>query len=295
MPRRHRRSLFLALLVSLLLICAGCSRQAAPPGVAAGILSGDTVWAGTVFVGGDVTVARGASLTIAPGTVVRFLTPDSAAGGRADHPHFPGSELNVEGTLVAVGSAGEPITFAAADDAAPAGSWGALNFAEGAAGTLRYCVFRQADSAVHSREATVEIAESVFENNLVGIRFNSSAIRIERNLLRGNGTAVRFHFGAPVVRGNRFESNRVNLFVTAHPRDYRFEGNFFGRPEDYQVVLGEEVPENVHLAGNNWDGGAAAAVLGQIFDGRRSPYLGIVEIEPVATLPANATGPSWMQ
>jgi hypothetical protein len=118
-------------------------------------------------------------------------------------------------------------------------------------------------------------------------------MRIEHNLLRGNGTAIRFHFGAPVVVGNRFEGNRVNLFITAHPRDYRFESNRFGMPLEYQVVLGEEVTEDVLLSHNDWDGATADDVVGRIFDGRRSAYLGTVEVEPMQFLPAGAVGPAW--
>jgi hypothetical protein len=197
--------------------------------------------------------------------------------------------------LTAVGTAEAPILFAAADVSAPPGSWGAVNFAEGSAGTFRYCVFRQADSAVHCREATVEVAESLFENNLVGIRFHTSTMRIERNLLRDNGTGIRFHFGAPIVRHNHFEQNKINLFVTAHPQDYLFENNRFDVPRDYQVVLGEEVPEDVLLANNDWGGLPAPAVFELVFDGHRTPYLGRVQIEPILTVPLDEAGPTWIR
>lgn len=284
----------LLLLLAALLSVAGCLPSPQARAVT-GELHGDLIWSGEIFIGGDVTLAEGARLTILPGTKVRFLPPDGFAGGESDHPHFPGSELNIVGTLIASGTAAAPIVFAAADPDAAAGSWGAVNLAEGAAGTFRYCVFRQADSAIHSREATVEVSESLFENNLVGIRFHTSRIRIEGNLLRGNGAAIRFHYGDPVVRRNRFEANRVNLFITAHPRGYLFEGNRFGTPYDYQVVLGEEVPEDVHLANNDWDGRPAAVVAGQLFDGRRTPYLGWVRFEPVLTVPPDGAGPAWIR
>jgi nitrous oxidase accessory protein NosD len=160
---------------------------------------------------------------------------------------------------------------------------------------VRYCIFRQADSAIHSREAKVEVAKSLFERNLVGIRFHSSPIWITDNLLRDNDTGIRFHFGAPTVSRNRFEGNRVNLFVTAHPSKYQFEDNSFGTPREYQVVLGEEVPEDVRLGGNAWDNPKAEVVLERIFDGRRSPHLGKVEIEPLRDVPLETVGPTWIR
>lgn len=295
MPLRLHSLRLSALAITIALLVSGCLRLSPLPVAVTGDLHGDLIWSGEVLIGGDVTLAEDAHLTILPGTVIRFLAPDGYPGGESEHPHFPGSELNVHGILTAVGSAAAPIVFAAADASAPPGSWGAVNFAEHSSGTLSYCVFRQADSAVHSREATVEMTESLFENNLVGIRFHTSAMRIERNLLRGNGTGIRFHFGAPVVRSNRFEQNRVNLFVTAHPSDYLFENNRFGLPHDYQVVLGEEVPEDVRLIGNDWDDLPVAGVIERIFDGRRTPYLGRVQIEPVRIVPPDEAGPSWIR
>lgn len=294
MPLRLFFPRFFPLVVAALLI-SGCLRPLSPHPVVVGELHGDLTWSGEVFIGGDVTLAADARLTILPGTIVRFLPPAGYPGGESDHPHFPGSELNVHGVLTAIGTPAAPVVFAAADLAAPPGSWGAINFAEGAQGTFRCCVFRQADSAIHCREATVEVTESLFENNQVGIRFHTSKMTIEHNLLRGNETGIRFHFGAPVVRGNRFEQNRVNLFVTAHPRDYLFEGNRFGAPQEYQVVLGEEVMEDVRLANNDWGGAPAAAVVERFFDGRRTAYLGRVLIEPVLVAPPAGAGPSWIR
>lgn len=283
----------LFLIVSLWL-SAGCLHHR-PVTVVSGTLAGDILWTGEIHLAGDVILSPGAHLTIRPGTTVRFISPAGFSGGLTEHPHFPGSELIVQGRLTAIGTAAAPITFQALDDAAPAGSWGAVNFGEGGAGDFRYCIFRHADSAIHAWNAKVRLEESLLEENLVGIRFNSSRMWIENNLLRNNGTAIRFHFGEPVVRSNRFEGNRVNLFITSHPRDYLFENNRFGTPLDYQVVLGEEVPEDVQLANNDWDGVLATDVSDRVFDGRRAPYIGLVQVEPILAAAPDDAGPSWIR
>ena len=283
----------LYLLLLFVAVLVGCVPVAGPLQVR-GELFGDHVWQGEVLVGGDVTLPAGATLTILPGTVVRFLPADDSPGNRSEHPYFSGSELNIEGTLLAIGKPAAPIVFAALNDADPPGSWGAVNFAEGSQGTVRYCIFRQADSAIHSRDARLEVDKSLFERNLVGIRFHSSFIRVTNNLLRNNDTGMRFHYGLPRVSFNIFEGNRVNLFVTAHPSFYLFENNFFGNSSEYQVVLGEEVPEDVTLGGNAWAETNADAVLERIFDGRRSPHLGKVEVEPLIAVPLEV-GPVWIQ
>ena len=282
------------LLGASLLLAGGCLHPHWPAAIT-GILAGDHVWTGEVYLAGDVILAPEARLTIRPGTTVYFLPPQGAPGGLTEHPHFPGSELIVQGQLSALGTAAAPIRFVAADRQAPAGSWGALNFEAGAEGAFAYCLFRQADSAIHSRDSRVTIAESLFEDNLVGIRFHSSTMRIEHNLLRNNGVAIRFHFGAPEVRYNRFATNRVNLFITAHPRDYLFANNHFDTPLEYQVVLGEEVPEEVNLAGNAWSSGAPAELNERLFDGRAVPYLGTVQVEPLLAKPPEGVGPAWIR
>ena len=280
-----------ALLVSLLLafLVAGCQ----PPRVLRGELSGDLFWQGTVYLSGDVTLLPDSHLQIAPGSRVLFLPPGPGEDSLQDHPNFPGSELIVRGTLVADGLPAEPITFAAADPEAPAGSWGGINLSGSPGSRFRNCIFRQADSALHSQESTLLVENSLFDGNLVGIRFFGSAIRIEHNLLRNNGTAIRFHYGAPRIRGNRLVGNVRGIFITAAPRDYLITGNEILASHEFSVVLGEEVPEDVELGGNFWRSRDPAVIRRCFFDHSRFDYLGRVLIEPCLVAPIAGAGPSW--
>ena len=61
-----------------------------------GSIATNTTWSGTVTVGGDVTVASGATLTLAAGTEVRFLANTDDTGSGTDATK---SELIVSGTL----------------------------------------------------------------------------------------------------------------------------------------------------------------------------------------------------
>ncbi|RLB63097.1 MAG: hypothetical protein DRH08_11530 [Deltaproteobacteria bacterium] len=273
------------------LLLSGCLSNREP--VVRGVLHGELVWQGDVFVAGDVILADDVRLTILPGTRVRFMPPDAGPGGLTEHPHFPGSELIVQGQLYAVGTPSEPIIFEASDPAAPAGFWGAVNMEGSKEAVFEYCIFRQADSAVHSRDSQVYIEQSVFENNLVGIRFHTSEILIEHNLLRNNDTGIRFHFGSPVICENKFQDNNVNLFITSHPRDYHMENNSFGPPTEYHVAFGEEVPEDVRMPRNFWVQSETIPFDDFFFDGRRSAYLGRVLVEPTRTSPSTQTGLSW--
>lgn len=275
----------------LCLVLCGCLKSEQP--VIKGVLHGDLVWSGTVHVAGDVILDEDVRLTILPGTMVRFLPPEAGPGGLVEHPHFPGSELIVKGRVRAIGSSAEPIVFESADPQAAAGDWGAINLEGSEEAIFEYCIFRQADSAVHSRDSQVYIEHSVFENNLVGVRFHDSDILIERNLLRNNQTAIRFHFGSPVICENILENNAVNLFVTSYPRDYHIENNSFGFAREYQVVLGEQVPDDVLLPRNYWQHQAGSFPENAFYDGRHTEYLGKVIVDPVRTSPSKQAGPAW--
>ena len=275
----------------LCLMLAGCLAERKP--VVRGVLHGELTWQGDVLVAGDVILAEDVKLTILPGTRVRFMSPDAGPGGLVDHPHFPGSELIIKGQIHAVGTPSEPILFEAVEPDATAGFWGAINLFGSQEAVFEYCIFRQADSAIHSWDSQVYIEQSLFENNLVGVRFNDSEMLVENNLLRNNHTGIRFHFGSPVIFENEFIGNNINLFVTSHPRDYRIENNSFGTPAEYHVVFGEEVPEDVNLSRNFWDRANLSTEGSSFYDGRRISYLGRVIVEPQRMTPSSQVGLSW--
>jgi hypothetical protein len=277
--------------VILCLCCFGC--LAHKERVVSGVLHGEHVWQGNVYVSGDVVLEKDVKLTIMPGTKVRFLQPGEEADSFKEHPNFPGSELIIRGTVTAIGTSQQPIIFEAADQALPSGSWGAVNIEGSPEAIFEYCIFRQADSAVHSRDSHVYIEQSIFLNNLVGVRFHDTQMLIEKNLFQNNDAAVRFHFGSPVICENEFSENNVNMFITSHPSDYHIENNSFGLPLEYHVVFGEEVPEDVKMERNYWETPRDNALADLIFDGRRIDYLGKVLFEPMRSVPSKLAGPSW--
>lgn len=282
---------FLGLLSFFAASCA-LSPQGRPAPLT-GVVSSDTSWQGTVLIGGDLVVEETARLVIAPGTEVVFLSPAPGQDLFTERPNFPGSELIVRGTLVAEGTAAAPITFRFVDPAAPAGSWGGINLRESPEVRLRFVRITQANSAIHSHNSKAAIEESRIENNLFGLRFNTTEFLIRNNLLRGNGTAIRFHFGAPVIRNNVITDNDKGIFITSYPRDYLIVQNDIAGNRRYAVVLGEEVPDDVSMAGNYWGTDDPEAIAATLFDGRKDDYLGKVLFTPVADAPVSPAGSSW--
>jgi len=254
-------------------------------------LSGDLQWSGRVDIKGDLVIEKGSRLEIAPGTEIVFYPPGEN-DLYVDHPHFTGSELIVRGTIIAEGTAEQPIIFRSPDPTAPPGSWGGINLVGTNDSSFAYAIFRQADSAIHSQESRVYIEQSIFEENLVAIRFHSSEILIENNLIRNNDTGIRFHFGQPVICKNNIVGNRKGFFVTSHPRNYLIENNTIMENER-NVFLGENVPDDFNMPRNYWGATEPVQIRATFFDQQVESYLGQVRILPIRSTPDPASGPQW--
>jgi hypothetical protein len=281
----------LCLGAAIILLISGC---AATPGYqTCGEIAGGNFWKGDVFLRGDMIVPAGETLTIAPGTRVQFLPPARGEDSFTDHPFFPGSELIVYGRVVAEGTSENPIIFKAEDSQGPPGSWGAINFQEDSSGRFSHCILTQADSALHSQNASMRVENCFFSQNLVAIRFNQTDILIRNNLIADNQTGIRFHYGAPEIVDNIFSGNEKGIFVTSFPKDYRICGNTIIGSRRYHVVLGEEVPDDVHMRNNYWGSDDSDEIEAGMFDGRRVEYIGRVLFEPFLTSPNPVAGPTW--
>lgn len=166
-----------------------------------GEVVGSMSWtAADVYVVNDcrLRVLPGVTLTIQPGTVVKF------AGVRAT--------LRVEGTLVAEGTAGSPISFTAyADDSrggdtngdgpssGSPGSWGALRFAAGSEGSLEHVFlgFGGSGHFDHDGRYTQAVLESF-----------SSAVSLDRATVRSSGVHGVWSSGSsPRVTRTQFVDN----------------------------------------------------------------------------------------
>ncbi|MEW6087683.1 MAG: right-handed parallel beta-helix repeat-containing protein [bacterium] len=122
------------------------------------MISENTTWSGEIIVLGTVTVGKNASLTILPGTVIRFIPPDG--------------NLNVKGTLLAGGTYEQRITFTLYDENNPLEKWEGVIFSEGVekdtTSSLSNCLIKFANTGIKCSEKTILSIEncSFIKNNL---------------------------------------------------------------------------------------------------------------------------------
>jgi hypothetical protein len=188
-----------------------------------GTITGNRFWNDPDIVyklTGDVTVDAGASLTIAPGQVIKSAS-------------FSGIDLYVNGTLSADGTEADPIVFTSDNDdtaggdtdnngidgnfARSRGSWNALHFNAGSAGTLDHVDVRYggdfsyaAPAALFINGGNVSLTQSVFQH--------------------GEAPAVRIVNANPTIAGVSFEhhsSPALTMNLASNPAisDVSFDDN----------------------------------------------------------------------
>jgi nitrous oxidase accessory protein NosD len=140
-------------------------------------------------------------------------------------------------------------------------------------------------TGLHVRESSGTVEHCRFEENEVGLRFNSSRLDVRDNLFLGNGAGIRFHFGLPRIAGNVFRGNGTGVFVTDDPGTFTLAGNRFEGNRDYALKLGEPVDEDVPAPGNWWGPAGEAGVPAAVFDRADAEHLGRVLVDPVLAPP----------
>ena len=276
----------------------------------------DTVWSGNIRVTGDVFVKEGATLTILPGTVVKFDTIEpklEETGGRnmlgLDSPYFPGAELIVRGRIIAVGTKDQPITFTSSDRAAKPGSWGAINLLGSNGNVIEYCRVYYAYNGIHNHSSTAVVLNNVFSSNGTALSFKKADFNhpcwmfIEHNMVVGNKSGISLRnsianiafndirdnefYGIWVREGtdsriafNDITGNGKGIYLYLAPPTKISYNNIYGNRE-YNIAMAENNPEGVDASNNWWGTTDAAAIAKTFFDKTADETLGKVSFEPI--------------
>ena len=303
--------------IALVFFVTGCQKQQVLE-VSKLTISRDTTWAGNILIAGDVYVEPGVTLTIAPGTIVKFKRIDETSDQNMfdiDSPYYPQAELIIRGKLIAKGTEKEKIIFTSAEiDARPA-DWGAVNFLGSDGNIIEYCKFLFAYNGVHAHGSSLQISHSEFVKNGVGVSFKSeeetqgvewfgkrSNVQVTSSLFARNKGGIGFRNSDAVITGNEISDNKFfGIFpkedvkaeiskneITGNKKGvylYQARGVIFRNNNiydnvDYNITVAEAQDYDID-ARNNWFGTINREKIQEmIFDKNDDPELGKVEIDP---------------
>lgn len=199
-----------------------------------GTVSANTTWSGIQFVQGDITVQSGKTLTISAGSQIYIMRKDASAGG-ADHDKI---EFNVEGTLVADGTAANPIVFQSWDLTTPTDDdWVGFYFDNtSGGGTFDHCHIKNAEYGIESyvpltvtnsvidtcayagvlaRNTTLVRATAV-SNGSFGVYVAAGATTIRDCTIGTNSTSVHLQGGSLTMHNSSIGDATTGLYINGN-------------------------------------------------------------------------------
>ena len=287
------RIITLPILLAMLLI--GATLQAQELGDT--VIRTNTTWSGSLTIKGVVVVARGATLTISPGTKIAFKKVDR------NHDAIGDSEIRVLGRILAKGSKEAPIQFSSAEAEPAPKDWSyLLIFTSGQVNEVRYCQFRHGFSGLQVQFSTAIATDNLFENNHEGIRFGRAKLTLKHNTFSNNDLGVRFTRmeGPMEMLSNDIHHNRIGVFLVPSGQNIQdffepgragipwnqghlmIQGNNIYANTDYNLNLGAKQKWDLQISGNWWGEQSEEAIRQKIFDHRMDDRLGQAIIQPLA-------------
>ena len=311
-------NLIVLFIVLVSFFATSCSRQKVTE-LNKTTLEKDTVWSGMMMVYGDVYVPPGVTLTVKPGTIIKFKRIDEKSDQNMfdiDSPYYPVAELIIRGRLIARGTARDHIVFmSAALDPRPA-DWGAINFLGSDDNIIEYVKVINGYNGVHAHGSSVRISHCEFIKNGVGVSFKAeeetpdvpwfgkrSKLIIKDNLFANNKGGIGFRNSDAEIFHNEIIDNKFfGIFpkekskatvsyneITGNKKGiylYQAQGVLFTRNNiydnrDYNIAIAEAQDYPVN-APENWFGTKNLRKIEEmIFDFHDDQELGKVNIDPI--------------
>ena len=255
----------------LALLCAGCVRPElpkAPLTLHNTEIMTDTLWSGRIVIDGQVKVFKGATLTIAPGSEIAFLRRDVDKDGLGD------GTLIVEGSLRAVGTPAQPISFRSAAATPQPGDWLEIRVDFSKETQLRYCEIRDSAHALHAHFTKAIVEDSHIHHNIDGSRLGQGNFIFRRNLIEANeGKGINFRNATIEIVDNIIRHNSAGIFLFETDRPPTLErNNIYGNADNLR--LGDFFHRDLQLGSNWWGSAVAEEVDTTIYDQQEDTTLG---------------------
>lgn len=224
----------------------GCGGQSGQT-IETQVIRADTTWSGNLVINGDVRVARGVTLTVQPGTVIRFARIESDGPQnlhKTNDNNFPRAELIIRGVLVAEGTQDKPIIFTSAERSPRPGDWGAINFLDSRSNVIANCEIAYADTGLHGHGVEMSVDNCYLHHNGVGIAFNNkepfrtpSVVSVSNSrILNNSGGVLAGKDTRSKVVNNEISNNELyGVFVKAASVAYVTLNNMSGNGKAVMV------------------------------------------------------------
>ncbi|WP_020676008.1 PQQ-binding-like beta-propeller repeat protein [Geopsychrobacter electrodiphilus] len=269
------------ILMPLLLLLAGCAMPHTPSEklLLQGkvLLKTETLWQGEILVDGEVTVAHGVTLTIAPGTNVRFVRRDKDRDGLGD------ATIIVKGSLVATGTEQLPIRFLSAESNPQPADWLEIRSDFAKQLLFDWCEFRDSAYTLHAHFSRGHIRNSYIHHNIDGCRLGRSRFLVQHNLVEYNrGKGINFRDSEVTLVDNIIRNNGAGIFLFEKPgKSVISRNNIYHNGLNLQ--LGDFFAENISVSDNWWGSSDPQMIENVIYDHIDDPELGRVTIRPRST------------
>jgi hypothetical protein len=269
-------------ILALLLLCA-CARPTPPIlELTDAVITGEATWSGEVRITGVTVVKKGARLTILPGTRVVFMPLDRDGDDIGD------SELLIEGSLIAKGTAQAPILFTSGAAEPKPADWKFLYLDFCQQGEIEHIVSEYAYSGIQVHFCKAAVKNSTFRHNLDGVRFSTVNIEVANNRIHDNRHGLRYEErrSQAHIHHNDIRDNDIGIFVVTRSDNRAVvEYNNITGSRRYQVKMGLEQPTDVGFPRNWWGTADPKAIAESFFDHRYDPHLGRVTAPEPLTEP----------
>jgi hypothetical protein len=279
----------------------------------------NTTWSGEIIVTGDVYVPPGVTLTILPGTAVKFKRIDEQSGRNLfgnDTPYYPQAELIIRGRLIAQGTRDNIIIFTSAERDASVADWGAINLLGSDDSIVEYCKILFAYNGVHAHSSTALISHNEFMKNGVAISFKKESspqlawygrdadITIIHNYIHNNKGGINFRNVKTLISYNRIKDNKFfglwakekcNAYISYNGITGNYKGiylyqasgvkihfNNIYNSKEYNIAIADKQDFEVD-ARYNWFGTVKQEKIDElIFDKHDDPAVANILYEPIS-------------
>jgi len=182
-----------------------------------GVISRDTTWSGNILVTEKVTVSERVTLTVKPGTVVKFK---HWRPGYTDP--FRRIPLNMDGTLRAVGIPEKPIRFTSDAPEPEHSDWVGITFGPSSENSIMdHCIVEFARTGVGVNQANITLSNSIVRwSQGANVFLDGSSATITRNRIYGAGhDGIGMAYSSPTITYNTLSDNGfgITLISTSNP------------------------------------------------------------------------------